>query len=148
MIATLVVLFGAFLVALVVERLRGRPDGAVSRAGRIALAVLFLFTGVSHFILTEGMAQMVPPPLPAVATVRISGVLEILGAIGILVPKTSRLAAWCLFAFLLAVFPANIYAALNETGLGGHTEGVSYLWKRGPLQILFLTWTWYFGIRK
>ncbi|HSF15780.1 MAG TPA: DoxX family membrane protein [Vicinamibacteria bacterium] len=146
MIPTLVVLFGTFAVVLAIERWGGR-DGATRRAGRIALAVLFAFTGVSHFILTEGMAEMVPPPLPPVPTVLATGVFEILGAAGLMVPRTQRTAAWCLFSFLVAVFPANVYAALQHTGLGGHIEGPSYLLRRGPLQLLFLTWTWYFGIR-
>lgn len=147
MIPTLVALLGTFVLLIVVERLRGRA-GAARRAGRIALAVLFAFTGIAHFTMTEGMAQMVPPPLPPVLTVWITGALEILGAVGLLVPRTSRLAAWCLFFFLVAVFPANVFAALNQTGLGGHVEGASYLWQRGPLQLLFLAWTWYFGIRR
>lgn len=147
MIPTLVVLLGTFVVVIVVQHLRGRRDGASGHAGRVALALLFLFTGVAHFVMTEPMAQMVPPPFPPVLTVWVTGVLEILGAIGLLLPRTSRLAARCLFVFLLAVLPANVYAALNHTGLGGHVEGPSYLSQRVPLQLLFLAWTWYFGIR-
>ena len=148
MIAVLVALFGTFGVVLAVERVRGRTDGAVARAGKIALAVLFLMTGAAHFVVTEPMAQMVPPPIPAVPAVLATGVLEILGAIGLLVPRTSKLAAWCLFIFLFAVFPANIYAAVNSTGLGGHVTGPSYLLTRGPLQLLLVAWTYFFGISR
>lgn len=148
MIPTLVALLGSFALALVIEMLRGRErSAAVATAGRISLAFLFVFTGVAHFTMTEGMAQMVPPPFPAVPTVLATGVLEILGAVGLLVPRARRAAAWCLFVMLLAIFPANIYAAFNQTGLGGHVEGPSYLLRRGPLQLLFLAWTAYFGIR-
>ena len=112
MIPILALLLGTFVVVLgiekVWERLRGRTEGAAGRAGRIALAALFVMTGVAHFIVTEPMAEMVPPPFPPVATVLATGVLEIVGAIGLLVPRTSKLAAWCLFVFLIAVFPANI----------------------------------------
>lgn len=152
MIQILALLLGTFVVVLgiekVRERLRGRTEGAAGRAGRIALAALFVMTGVAHFIVTEPMAEMVPPPFPPVATVLATGVLEILGAIGLLVPRTSKLAAWCLFVFLIAVFPANIYAAVNHTGLGGHLDGPSYLWQRVPFQLLLLVWTWVFGIRR
>lgn len=148
MIPVLVVLLGSFALSLIVERLRGRASAAPQRAGRVALAALFLFTGVSHFVFTAPMAEMVPPPLPPVPTVLATGVLEILGALGLLIPRTSRLAAQGLFAFLLAVFPANVYAALHHTGMGGHAEGPEYLWLRAPLQLLFLGWTWYFGIRR
>ena len=152
MIPILAFLLGTFAVVLVVERLRGRTEGApghagqAGQAGRIALAALFIMTGAAHFIVTEPMAQMVPPPFPPVATVWATGVLEILGAIGLLVPRTSKLAAWCLFAFLITVFPANIYASLNHTGLGGHLDGPAYLWQRAPFQLLLLVWTWVFGI--
>jgi uncharacterized membrane protein len=148
MIPTLVVLLGTFAVVLLTERARRRWEGAVPRAGRLALSALFLFTGISHFFLTARMAEMVPPPFPPTATVLVTGVLEILGAVGLLVPRTSRTAAWCLLAFLLAVFPANVHAAWNHVGLGGHVDGPSYLFLRAPLQILFLGWTWYFGIRR
>lgn len=152
MIPILALLFGTFVVVLFVqkirERIRGRTDDATGRAGRIALAALFVMTGAAHFIVTEPMAQMVPPPFPPVPTVLATGVLEILCAIGLLVPRTSKLAAWCLFVFLIVIFPANIYAAVNHTGLGGHLDGPSYLWQRAPFQLLLLVWTWVFGIRR
>ena len=69
MIPILALLLGTFAIVLVVEKLRGRWDGAIDRAGRIALAVFFSMTGISHFVVTEPMAQMVPPPFPPVATV-------------------------------------------------------------------------------
>lgn len=147
MIAILALLLGMFVVVLGVEKIRGKSEGSAGRAGRIALAALFVMTGAAHFIVTEPMAQMVPPPFPPVATVWVTGVLEILGAIGLLVPRTSTLAAWCLLALLVAMFPANIYAAIHHTGLGGHVDGPSYLWQRAPLQLLLLAWTWVFGIR-
>lgn len=148
MIATLVALLGSFVVILGVLVLRGRPHRqAAATAGRIALAILFFVTGAAHFTMTEGMAEMVPPPFPAVPTVLATGVLEILGAVGLLLPRTRRLSAWCLFVMLIAIFPANVYAAFHHQGLGGHAEGPSYLWTRGPLQVLFLAWTWYFGLR-
>lgn len=147
MIAILALLLGMFVVVYGIEKIRGRSEGSAGRAGRIALAALFVMTGAAHFIVTEPMAQMVPPPFPPVATVLATGVLEILGAIGLLLPRRSILAAWCLLALLVAMFPANIYAAIHHTGLGGHVDGPSYLWQRAPLQLLLLAWTWVFGIR-
>lgn len=148
MIPILALLVGTLAVVVVVEKLRGRSDGAAARGGRLALTVMFLFTGVSHFVVTESMAEMVPPPLPPVATIWVTGAFEILGAIGLLVPRTAKVAAWALFALLVAVFPANVYAAVNHTGLGGHVEGPAYLWQRAPFQVFLLVWTWMFGIRR
>ena len=81
MIPTLVVLLGTFAI-FAIERVRGRKVDATHRAGRIALAVFF-FAGVSHFIFPVPMGEMVPPPFPVEAMVALSGVLEILGAIGL-----------------------------------------------------------------
>ena len=144
--APLVVLIVAFVVALAAMRLtRGR--WSAGPAGRIAAAVMFVFTGVSHFIFPGQMAEMVPPVFPAPAVwAYLTGVAEILGGIGLLVPRTSRIAAWCLAAFLVAIFPANIYAAINEVGMGGHRDGLDYLWLRAPLQAIFLVWVSYFGL--
>ncbi len=109
---------------------------------------MFMFTGISHFFFTAEMVDMLPPSIPERAfVILVTGVLEVAGAIGLLVPRSRRLAAWCLAMFLVLVFPANIYAAFNETGMGGHTSGPGYLLIRAPLQVAFLIWTVYFGIR-
>ena len=93
---------------------------------RIALAAVFAFMGVLHFVpsVARGMRAMIPPPLrrpgwPA-ALVIITGVCELAGAAGLLVPWDGlRLAAGiCLVVFLVAVFPANAYAARDPERFG------------------------------
>ncbi len=117
--------------------------------GRISLALLFLFTGTSHFYLTEEMVQMLPPSIPGrVELVYLTGVLEIAGAVGLLIPALSRLAAISLILFLFAVLPANIYAALNNVGMGAHGAGPVYLLARVPFQLLLVGWAYYFGVRR
>jgi uncharacterized membrane protein len=116
--------------------------------GRISLALLFAFTGVGHFVKTEPMVQMLPEWVPLrTELVVATGVLELLGALGLLVPATSRAAGLCLLAFLVLVFPANVYAAWNEVPMGGHEAGLVYLWIRGPLQVLLIGWTYVFAVR-
>jgi uncharacterized membrane protein len=78
--------------------------------------------------------------------VYLTGVLEIAGAVGLLVERTRRAAAWGLVLILLALFPANVYAALEGVGMGRHVEGASYLWLRAPLQAIFLAWVAWFGL--
>ena len=64
-------------------------------AGAIGLGLLFVFTGIGHFALTEPMARMLPPWVPArVPLIYLSGLLEFAIAIGFFVPKTRRLAGW------------------------------------------------------
>lgn len=93
---------------------------------RIALAAVFAFMGVLHFVpgVARVMRAMIPPPLRRpgwpVALVAITGVCEILGGAGLLAPWDGvRLAAGiCLVVFLIAVFPANAYAARDPERFG------------------------------
>lgn len=106
------------------------------------LSLVFLVAGVLHFgALRKDFAAIVPPPLPKDETVQISGVLEILGGIGLLVPAVRRLTARCLMLFLVAVFPANAY---------GRLAGVRFRGQRHPpivvrlaLQILLIVLLWW-----
>jgi uncharacterized membrane protein len=80
----------------------------------VGLAAMFVLTGAAHFAgpLRADMIAIVPPQLPAPALlVTITGALELLGAVGLLVPTTRVAAAVCLFLLMLAMFPANVYAA-------------------------------------
>lgn len=144
--APLMVLLATFAAASVWTRLSD-GDWSHGLAGRVAAAVMFVFTGVSHFVFPEPLIEMVPPVFPAPSTwVTATGVAEAAGGVGLLPRRTRRLSAWCLAAFLIAVFPANVYAALEGVGVGGHASGPGYLWFRAPLQIGFLAWVVYFGL--
>jgi uncharacterized membrane protein len=74
---------------------------------------MLVFTGVSHFtFMKEDFVRMMPPSIPwPRALVYFTGVCEIAGAVGLLLPPFRRTAAYALIAFFLAVLPANIYAA-------------------------------------
>ncbi|MDN4614917.1 DoxX family protein [Leifsonia sp. F6_8S_P_1B] len=86
---------------------------------RIALAAAFVAMGVLHFAPgpSRAMAAMIPPALRGWrmlsprALVAITGVCELAGGVGLLIPATREAAAVCLALFLIAVFPANAYAA-------------------------------------
>jgi uncharacterized membrane protein len=86
------------------------------------------------------MIPFLPAPL---ALVYISGIAELAGGIGVLIPKTRRLAAWGLIALLVAVFPANIYVAVENVPLFGAAEGPGiWGWIRLPFQALAISWAW------
>lgn len=132
----------ALIVTYAAGRLafRNRPDHTL--AGRLALAVMLVVTGVAHFTATDALAVMVPPIVPSpVAVVHVTGIVELLFAL-LLVLRPSPLLGWTLVGFFMAVLPANIYSAINEVGFGG--RGVAYLWFRVPLQFLFVAWAAYF----
>jgi uncharacterized membrane protein len=120
----------------------------VTKVGRWALAVFFVVAGLNHFRDPAFYLSMMPPvlPFPGVLNV-LAGVFEILGGIGVLVPRTQRFAGWGLIALLIAVFPANIYAALNGS-IAGLDAPSWTLWARLPFQALFLAWVWAVTLRK
>jgi uncharacterized membrane protein len=84
------------------------------QAFAVGLAAMFVMTGIAHFVnpLRRDMIAIVPPQLPAAGLlVTLTGVLELMGAAGLLYPPTRVAAAACLFVLMLVMFPANIYAA-------------------------------------
>jgi uncharacterized membrane protein len=83
---------------------------ALKRIGLVVVFLWFLLGGVAHFSLTDVEMRIVPPSIPwPRAAVLISGVFELLGAIGILIPFTRRAAGIGLFLLTIAVTPANVY---------------------------------------
>jgi uncharacterized membrane protein len=126
------------------------PNVNLSRSlrGRISLAFLFVFTGVSHFLMPEEMAQMLPAFVPfRIEIIYLTGILEIAGAIGLLIPGLEKIASIALILFLLTVLPANVYAAVNYVEFGAHALGPIYLLARVPFQLFLIGWTYYFGIK-
>lgn len=87
-----------------------------------------------------------PPSVPwPAALISISGVAEIAGGLGLLLPRTRKLAAIGLIALLIAVFPANIYAAFHGMQIGGRTVPPWILWGRLPLQVVLIAWVYLAG---
>lgn len=104
-------------------------------------AIFYVGAGALHFIKTDAYLKIVPPYIPAhLAIVRISGACEILGGLGLLLPKTRRAAAWGLIALLIAVFPANVYMATNPIEAGAASIAPVLRWGRLPLQLLLAWW--------
>ena len=116
-------------------------------ATRLGLAVMFCFTAAAHFnSVRADMVAMVPPSVPnAEFMVTFTGICEILGAIGLLVPRTRRLAAAALIVYLVTVLPANIHAAQAGVTLRGAPP--TPLVPRIALQALFIALLWWSGVR-
>ncbi|EYF07709.1 DoxX family protein [Chondromyces apiculatus] len=123
------------------------PAGRESRLKiglRWVLAVAMVWVGITHFTAPDGFVAIVPPFLPApLALVYVSGVAEIAGGVGILVPRMRRAAGWGLIALYVAVFPANIHMALHQIPLGGDPVPAWALWARLPFQAVFIAWAWW-----
>jgi len=113
---------------------------------RWALTVFMVLSGAYHFMSPETYTAMMPESLPApLALVYISGVAEIAGGLGLILPQTRRLAAWGLVALFVAVFPANIKMAIDHVPFGGHELPTWALWARLPLQLGFIAWAYAFA---
>lgn len=148
---TLIILLAVFLVALLFNKIRRKNPVSVAQAGRIAMGAMLLFTGTSHFYLSKGMVLMMPDFLPAkLALVYLTGVLEIFLGLGLLFEKTRKISSLLLILFLIAILPANIVAAIKQVNIQTADftgPGLSYLWFRIPLQVLFIGWVYIFGWR-
>jgi uncharacterized membrane protein len=103
----------------------------------VGLAVMFTMTGLAHFVgLRADLIAIVPPWLPAPGVlVTVTGVLELFGAVGLLVPATRVAAALCLTLLMLAMFPANVYAARM---VDPPTAMTSRLWVRSAQEVVYL----------
>ncbi len=102
--------------------------------------MLFIAAGAVHFIHPAMYEQIVPPQLGhAGALVAISGIAEIAGGLGLMIPRTRRAAGFGLIALLVAVWPANIFMAL-EAGRFAAAAPAWILWARVPLQIAIIWW--------
>lgn len=127
-------------------------DAHLFLSGRIAMCIMLVFTSIAHFVFYKGMMMMLPEFVPFKKTVvYVTGIMEILGGICLLIPATQYIAAVLLIAFFILLLPANILAAHKKVELEKATyngNGLPYLWFRVPLQVLFIAWVWYFAILK
>jgi uncharacterized membrane protein len=122
-----------------VEDLRPRRAGHLSR--RI-LGGFFIAAGLNHFLSPRFYEAMVPPSLQdeRKRIVQVSGVAELLGGLGVLIPSTRRLSGAGLIALLAAVFPANLYMAREPERFKKVPRWALYA--RLPLQPLMMLWAW------
>lgn len=146
----LIVLIAVFLIASLLLKLFGKEVN-YPLAGRIAMASMLAFTAIGHFAFTAGMAAMIPDVIPGKsAVVYFTGVLELLFAIGLLLPVYRTQLAWLLIIFFILVLPANIKASLEhinyQTG-EANGNGPAYLWVRIPMQLFFIGWVYFAAIR-
>ncbi|RZK15787.1 MAG: hypothetical protein EOO86_15880 [Pedobacter sp.] len=120
-------------------------------AGNIAMGVMLLFTAIGHFKFKTSMAAMIPLFIPKkVEIVILTGILEILFALGLAFEHTRYYTGIALILFFLLILPANIYAAkhkINYENLYKPGPGLKYLWFRIPFQLFLMAWVWYFSVR-
>jgi uncharacterized membrane protein len=139
----LVVLLGSLLLYRGVGALGVDAFATWAAATRYALATMLVFTASAHFTkMREDLIRMVPDWVPwPRAVVYFTGLCELAGALGLLVPARRLAAGIALIAFFILVFPANVKAARNGVGMGG--KSATPLGLRAPMQALFIVLTWW-----
>jgi uncharacterized membrane protein len=111
------------------------------KISRYLIAAIFISAGTLHLSRPKPFRQIMPPMVPAPdLMVAISGIAEIMGGLGILIPAAMPAARWGLIALLASVFPANIYMALDHIQPEGTQIPSTLLWARLPLQPLLMWW--------
>jgi uncharacterized membrane protein len=139
----LVVLAVTYVVARLLPSRRdgGRPP---SDAARVAMATAMTFTGVSHVVNPKPFVQHLPDFVPGREQVILgTGLLEALFGVGLTTPhRCRREVALALAAYLIAVFPANVYVAASGVRIEG-LPGASHPWLRLPFQFVYIAWTFW-----
>ena len=117
------------------------PHGLWKKIDLFGLAAFFINFGVDHFINPDFYLLIMPPAFPMhLEAVYISGFFEVLGGIGVLIPRLRKIAGWGLLFLLIAVYPANIYMAITPEEFPDIS--ISLLYFRLVLQFLFFYWAY------
>lgn len=146
-IIILLLLASPLAMAFLYSKYTGRPLD-IAKFSSIGLGIAFIFFSIGHFVKTQGMVEMLPPWVPfRLALVYLTGLLELVIGLALFIPGYRTLAAKLAIVVFIVFFPANIYAALNSIGLGGHQWGPIYLWIRAPLQLILIFWAYHLCIK-
>ena len=117
------------------------PETRVRKLLRAILAVFMTLIGVAHLVRPDLFMSVMPPFVPApLVMVIVSGVAEIAGGVGLLIPQTRRAAGIGLVALYIAVFPANLHMARHHIAPAGMQQPAWALCARRPLQIVLIAW--------
>jgi uncharacterized membrane protein len=112
------------------------------------LSFILAGTGFMHLLWPAFFVAIIPPGLPNPEWLNvIAGLAEIVLGVFLLEPRVRVFAAWGIIALAIAVFPANVYVALENVGLPDGEPGTGNAivnWVRLPFQLLFVAWAWWY----
>jgi uncharacterized membrane protein len=116
----------------------------VKKVSLVLMTTLYILTGINHFINPQFYKSVMPEWVPFHdAVIIISGICEILFALLLILNQTRRIGAWCIILLLIAVFPANVQAVVNNIN---NDDGL-FLWMsvlRLPVQVVLIIWAYTF----
>jgi len=114
-----------------------------SPLARTLTGLVFVVAGVLHFVAPGGYERIMPPYLPLHRElVYLSGVMEVLGGLGLLTGRTRAAAGVGLILLLAAVLPANVQMLIDARAAGKPSWWLALLWLRLPLQLVLVAWVW------
>lgn len=112
------------------------------------MAAVYVVAGFNHLLNPAFYLAIIPPGLPSPEWLNLlSGLAEIVLGVYLLEPRVRVVAAWGIIALLVAVFPANVYVALENVGLPDGAPGTGnpvFNWLRLPFQAVFVAWAWWY----
>jgi uncharacterized membrane protein len=119
-----------------------RPRHGLRDIARRGMGAAVAVAGVTHLADPTPFQQHIPDLVPGdLALVLVTGIVEIALGLALLVRGGHhRRIGVLLAAYLLAVFPANVYVAVASVEVDGQPGG-ALAWVRLPLQALFIAWT-------
>ena len=141
-------LLAPLAIGSALNRFAKRQVVTSSILGCLGISLVFCFTGIAHFVRTESMVEMLPPWVPwRQPLVYITGIVEIIAALAVVLPRWRSLTAMALIVMLMIFLSVNCYSTVQHIGMGGHQWGPVYLLVRVPLQLVLMGWIWWFGVR-
>ena len=142
---TVFVLFGSFALLMILSRIGILFRHETNRGlAAFAMAIFLIFFGISHFFLVNEMILMIPKIFPYPDfIVYATGVIEIVLAIGLIIPKTRRLSGIFIALYFIAVFPVNIVKAMSDIDIQGTFNSPIMSWVRLLFQPIFILWALY-----
>lgn len=120
----------------------------MSTTKRVLLWVMgafYILSGLNHFVSADAYIAIMPDYLPWHSQlVFLSGLVEVGLGIAVLIPATRVPAAWGIIVLLIAVFPANLYVAMNDLPYVGDEPSTVLNWLRLPLQLVLIAWAYWY----
>jgi len=124
----------------------GKPQSRARIGLRWLLALAYFYAGYRHLATPAPFLAITPSwvPMPDLV-VAATGVAELAGAIGLMIPQTRKAAGWGLALYALCVWPANFHHAFAHIAIGGETLSWWYHGPRLALQPVIIWWALWVG---
>lgn len=129
-----------------IDRMETNQEKVLKKIALYSTGILFIVAGVRHFIMPEYYMLMMPSYLPVpIDLIYLTGFLEVLWGIGLMLPHTRVFSAWGLMALALTFLPENIYMWTHNIHLHDAYTPNWPLMLRIPLQFLLIAWLYMFA---